>query len=103
MKRLGHIDLPIAGWRCQGHSQASAGRGLDDPRSSLFVMLMPITQWWFTQQSTPPGYIFESMPPLGDTRKKVLEDAQYIHQLFGRPTFVDATTLGSYAHRRCWI
>lgn len=103
LRRLGHIDLLIAGWPCQGHSRAGAGRGLDDPRSSLFADLMRLTQWWFTHQATPPGYIFENVPPLGDTRTKVLEAGQYIHQLLGSPTFVDAAALGSYAHRPRWI
>ena len=43
------------------------------------------------------------MLPLGDTRKKVLEDGEYIHQLLGCPTFVDVAALGSYAHRPRWI
>jgi len=103
LRRLGHVDLLIAGWPCQGHSRAGAGRGLDDPRSSLFADLMRLTQWWFTHQASPPGYIFENVPPLGDTRTKVREDGQYIHQLLGPPTFVDAASLGSYAHRPRWI
>ncbi|HEY9806811.1 MAG TPA: DNA cytosine methyltransferase [Candidatus Obscuribacterales bacterium] len=103
LRRLGHVDLLIAGWPCQGHSRAGAGRGLDDPRSSLFADLMRLTQWWFTHQAAPPGYIFENVPPLGDSRTKVLEDGQYINQLLGPPTFVDAASLGSYAHRPRWI
>jgi len=55
----------------------------------------------------PPIYStkinFENVPPLGDTRTRVFEDGYYIHQILGPPTFVDATTLGSYAHRPCWI
>ena len=70
-------SLPLG--RVKGHSRAGAGRGWDDPRSSLFADLMQLTQWWFTHKSTLPGYIFENVPPLGDTRKKVLEDGEYIH------------------------
>ena len=103
LRRLGHVDLLIAGWPCQGHSRAGAGRGLDDPRSSLFADLIRLTQWWFTHQATPPGYIFENVPPLGDSRSKVREDGQYICQVLGPPTFVDAASLGSYAHRPRWI
>ena len=55
LKRLGHVDLIIVGWPCQGHSRAGTGQGLDDPRSSLFADLMRLTQWWFTHQLTPPG------------------------------------------------
>ena len=50
LRRLGHVDLIIAGWPCQGHSRAGTGQGLDDPRSSLFADLMRLTQWWFTHQ-----------------------------------------------------
>ena len=39
------------------------------------------------------------MPPFDDTSKKVLEDGEYIHELLRRPTFVDASALGFYAHR----
>ena len=101
--RLGHVDLVIAGWPCQGHSRAGSGRGLDDPRSGLFADLLRLIQWWITHQSMPPGYIFENVPPLGDTRAKVREDGAYIHHLLGPPTFVDAAALGSYAHRPRWI
>ena len=103
LRRLGHVDLLIAGWPCQGHSRAGSGRGLDDPRSGLFADLLRLIQWWSTHQSTPPGYIFENVPPLGDTRTKVREDGVYIQHLLGPPTFVDAAALGSYAHRPRWI
>ena len=103
LKRLGHVDLVIAGWPCQGHSRAGAGQGLDDPRSSLFWDLVRVTQWWFNHQSTPPGYIFENVPPLGDSRSKIVTDGHYICQILGPPTFVDAAALGSYAHRPRWL
>ena len=35
LQRLGPVDMVIAGWPCQGHSRARAGRGLEDPRSSF--------------------------------------------------------------------
>ena len=103
LRRLAHVDLLIAGWPCQGHLRAGAGRGLVDPQSSLFADLMRLIQWWYSDQSTPLGYIFENVPPLGNTRKKVLEDCEYIHQLLGGPTFVDGAALGSYGHWPRWI
>ena len=103
LRGLGHVDLVIAGWPCQGHSRAGRGNGLDDLRSGLFADLLRLIQWWTTHQSMPPGYIFENVPPLGDTRAKVREDNAYIHHLLGPPTFVDAAALGSYAHRPRWI
>ena len=36
LRHLGQVDMVIAGWPCLGHSLAGAGRGLEDPRSSLF-------------------------------------------------------------------
>ena len=36
LRRLGPVDLVIAGWPCQGHSRAAACQGLDDTISSFF-------------------------------------------------------------------
>ena len=93
------MNLVIAGWPCQGHSRTRAGRGLEDSTSSLFGDLIRLMQWWFAHQPSPPGYIFENVPLLGDSRDKVLEDIHYICQHLGDPIFVDATGLGSYSHR----
>ena len=60
-------------------------------------------QWWFTHQPTLPGYIFENVPLLGDSRDKVLEGGHYVRQHLGDPIFVDAASIGSYAHRPRWI
>jgi hypothetical protein len=103
LRRLGHVDLIIAEWPCQGHSRGGTGQGLDDPRSSLFADLRRLTQWWFTHQSTPPGYSFENVPLLGDTRHKVVKDGEYINQILGTPTFLDAASLGSFDHRPRWF
>ena len=97
LRRLGYVDLLIVSWPCQGHSHAGAGHGLNDPRSNLFWELMRIMDWWFKHQSTPVGYILENVPPLGDTRSKVVEDGQYLCQIPGSPIFLDATGVGSYA------
>ena len=37
LQRLGIVDLVITGWPCQGHSRTGAGRGLENPMSSLFL------------------------------------------------------------------
>lgn len=37
LKRLGRVDLVVAGWPCQG---------FQDPRSSLFWDLLQLLQWW---------------------------------------------------------
>jgi hypothetical protein len=64
---------------------------------------MRLTQWWYTHQSTLPGYIFENVPLLGDTRQKVVTDGEYINQILGTPTFLDAASLGSFVHRPRWF
>ena len=43
LKRLGLVDLIIAGRSSQGHSRARTGQSLDDLRSSLFADLMRLT------------------------------------------------------------
>jgi site-specific DNA-cytosine methylase len=103
LRRLGHVNLIIAGWPCQGHSRAGTGQSLDDPRSSLFADLMRLTQWWFTHQSSPPGYIFENVSSLDDTRQKVVKDGEYINQIMGTPTILDTAFLISFAHRPRWF
>ena len=103
LRMLGPMDLVIAGWPCQGHSRAGAGRGLEDPRSSLFWDLIRLMQWWFVHQPSPPGYILENVPLLGDSRAKVLEGRHYVCQHLGDPIFVDAAGLGSYSHRPRWL
>lgn len=40
LKRLGRVDLVVAGWLCQGHSRAGLGQRLHDPRSGLFWELL---------------------------------------------------------------
>ena len=95
--------MVIAGWPCQGHSCVGARRGLEDPRSSLFWDLIRLMQWWIAHQHSPPKYIFESVPLLGDSRDKVLEGQHYVYQHHGDPIFMDAASLGSYAHRPRWI
>ncbi len=37
MELLGHVDLIISGWECQGFSAAGFGEGLSDTRSDLFT------------------------------------------------------------------
>jgi site-specific DNA-cytosine methylase len=43
LRHLGPMDMVIVEWSCQGHTRPRTGRGLEDPRSSLFwnlIMLM---------------------------------------------------------------
>ena len=59
--------------------------------------------WWFAHQPFPPGYIFENAPLLGDSRDKLLEGRHYVCEHLGDPIFVDAASVGSYAHQPRWI
>lgn len=45
IQQLGHVDLVIAGWPCQGFSSAGQGQGLADAQSGLFVDLVQIMNW----------------------------------------------------------
>ena len=78
LRHLGPMDMVIAGWPCQGHLRARAGGRLEDLMSSLFWDHIRLMQWWYSLQSFPLGYIFENIPLLGDSRKKVLEGDHYI-------------------------
>ena len=98
LRYLDPVDMVIAGWPCQGHSRAGAGQGLEDPKSSLFWDLIRLMQWWFAHQPSPPLYIFENVTLLGDSHGKVLEGRHYVCQYLGDPIFVNAASLGSYAH-----
>lgn len=50
-------------------------------------------------QFTALGYIFEKVPPLYNIQIQVLKSYQYNNKLLGALVFVDATTLGFYAHQ----
>ena len=69
------------------------------PRFSLFWDLIRLMEWWFSHQPSLLGYIFEKVSLLEDSRDKVLEGGHYVRQHLGDPIFVDATSIGSYAHR----
>ena len=71
--------------------------------SSLFWDLIRLIQWWFAHQHSPPGYIFENVPLLGDSRDKVLEGQHFVCKHLRDFIFVDAASLGSYTHRPRWI
>ena len=71
--------------------------------SNIFWDLIRLMQWWFAHQHFSPGYIFENVPLLEDSRDKVLESRHYICQHLGDLIFVDAASFGCYAHRPRWI
>ena len=75
LQRLGRMDLVMAGWPCQGHSQAELEKGLQDPCSGLFWEFLRQLLWWQRMQATPVGYILENVPPLGTVDPQVQADA----------------------------
>ena len=102
LQRLGRVDLVMAGWPCQGHSRAGLGKGLQDPRSSLFWELLRLLRWWQRMQATPVGYILENVLPLGTVDPQAQANAQLVCRYLEKPVAVDAAALGSYTHRLQW-
>jgi site-specific DNA-cytosine methylase len=101
---LGHVDLVIAGWPCQGMSMAGNQNGLQDGRSSRFYDMVRIICYFQTSQRRPPGYIVENVPVVSSSRSRMLESMYKIHGILGVPVLIDAAAVGSRAHRPrfCW-
>ncbi len=78
LARVGPINLVIARWPCQGHTRASRGEGLRDPRSRMFWEMLRVLCHLQTHQARVPAYILENVPLLGDTRSHVMAN---VHQI----------------------
>jgi site-specific DNA-cytosine methylase len=50
LARVGPINLMIAGWPCQGHTQAGRGEGLRDLRSHMFWEMLRMLHHLLTHQ-----------------------------------------------------
>jgi hypothetical protein len=70
---LGHVDLVIAGWPCQGMSMAGNQNGLQDGRSSRFYNMVHIIHYLQTSQRQASGYIVENVPVVSSSRSRTLE------------------------------
>jgi site-specific DNA-cytosine methylase len=100
---LGHVDLVIAGWPCQGMSMTGNQNGLQDGRSSRFYDMVRVIRYLQTSQRRPPGYIVENVPVVSSSRSRTLESMHKIHDILGVPVLIDAAAVGSQAHRpRFW-
>jgi hypothetical protein len=100
---LGHVDLVIAGWPCQGMSMAGNQNGLQDGRSSRFYNMVRVIRYLQTSQRRPPGYIVENVPIVSSSRSRTLESTHKIHSILGVPVLIGAAVVGSRAHRpRFW-
>ncbi|PTQ33208.1 hypothetical protein MARPO_0091s0058, partial [Marchantia polymorpha] len=103
LDRVGHIDMVIAGWPCQGHTRARHGTGLHDPRSRMFWEMMRVLRHLQVQQTRSPAYILENVPLLGDTRAQLMTSVHQVRAWIGSAVLLDAARVGSRAHRaRLW-
>jgi site-specific DNA-cytosine methylase len=96
---VGHIDLVIVGWPCQGHTRAGRGEGLCDLRSRMFWEMLRVLCHLQIHQAQAPAYILENVPLLGDTRSHVMASVHEIWSWIGPAVLLDATRVGSSAHR----
>jgi hypothetical protein len=93
----------IVGWPCQGHTWASCGEGLRDPRSCMFWEMLRVLCHLQTHQARVPTYILENVPLLGDTRSHVMANVHQIRSWIGPTVLLDAARVGSRAHLpRLW-
>ncbi|PTQ44536.1 hypothetical protein MARPO_0020s0163, partial [Marchantia polymorpha] len=113
LDRVGHIDLVIAGWPCQGHTRVGHGAGLHDPRSRMFWEMLRVLRHLQEQQTLlrhlqqqqtrSPAYILENVPLLGDTRAQLMASVHEVRAWIGSAVLLDAARVGSRAHRaRLW-
>jgi site-specific DNA-cytosine methylase len=96
---LGHVDLVITGWPCQGTSMVGKQNGLQDDRSSRFYDMIWVLRYLQTSQRRPPGYIVENVPVVSSSRSRTLASIHKIHTILGVPVLIDAAAVGSRAHR----
>jgi site-specific DNA-cytosine methylase len=45
MELLGHVDLIISSWECQGFSMAGFGEGLSDTKCGFFMNMVRLITW----------------------------------------------------------
>ncbi|BBN03753.1 hypothetical protein Mp_2g26090 [Marchantia polymorpha subsp. ruderalis] len=103
LDRVGHIDMVIAGWPCQGHTRAGHGTGLHDPRSRMFWKMMRVLRHLQVHQTRSLAYILEKVPLLGDTRAQLMAIVHKVRAWIGSAVLLDAVRVGSRAHRaRLW-
>jgi site-specific DNA-cytosine methylase len=92
---LGHVDLVIVGWPCQGISMAGNQNGLQDGRSSRFYDMVCVICYLQTSHRRLPGYIVENIPVVSSSRSRTLESMHKIHGILGVPVLIDAAVVGS--------
>eukprot|EP00899_Mesostigma_viride_P015254 jgi/Mesvir1/2372/Mv22128-RA.1 len=95
----GEVGLVIAGWECQGMSQAGHGRGLADSRSGLFWDMVRIVGELQQLQQVPPAYLFENVVAVDSPSPTVREDWGTIVGILGEPVVSDNAGLGGNTYR----
>ena len=105
LHQLGHVDLVICGFPCQGFSRASRkARGLQDPRSSVFLDMVHVLHQ-ITRVGGDCGWVVENVDASDHPDLKVREEFnQVVKGVLGEGIAFDAVAVGSYAHRfrRFW-
>jgi hypothetical protein len=82
---------------------AGKQNGLQDGRLSRFHDMIRVMRYLQTSQRRPHGYIVENVPVVSRSRSRTLESMYRIHNILGVPVLIDATAVGSRAHRpRLW-
>jgi site-specific DNA-cytosine methylase len=61
MELLGHVDLIISSWECQGFLATRFGKGLSDTRSGLFTDMVRLITWAHSISLTL-SYVIENIP-----------------------------------------
>ena len=103
LRLLGHVDLVIAGWPCQGMSMAGKQNGLYDRRTALFGELIRILRTLQLLQTSGPGYLVENVPVKDASSTRNLAGLKRIETILGPSVSIDAAQIGSRAHRyRQW-
>jgi hypothetical protein len=102
---LGHVDVVICGWPCQGVSRANRNpQGLWDARSHVFFDVVRIVQVLGQRQKTGVGYMLEHVATGGDDRPAVRQAEEYFRHVLGDAFQLDAARVGAHAFRvrRYW-
>jgi hypothetical protein len=69
----------------------------------MFWEMLRVLRHLQTHQARVPSYFLENVPLLGDTRSHVMASAHQIRYWIGPVVLLDATRVGSRAHRpRLW-
>jgi hypothetical protein len=76
---------------------------MQDGRSSQFHDMIRMMRYLQTSQRRLPGYIVENVLVVSRSRSRTVESIHKIYNIFGMPVLIDATAVGSRAHRpRLW-